>query len=341
LKKGIYSSSIIFLFLGVGLFFQDKVCCDETIELKVSHFGASDWVLQRDFLEPWTRNIEKLSNGRVKFTIYPNCQLGPAKEQYDLAVKGVTDIALGVQSYTPERFLLTSVMSLPFMSDSGEKASVVLWSLYNKYLEDEYKDVKVLALFCHGPGQLHTTKKQVKTLEDLKGLKIRMANPFLGKVIERLGATAVICPVTEINEKLIKKELDGVVIVWEAVSNFRFYECKYHTIVNMYTLPFFVVMNKEKYDSLPADIKKLIDENSGKKMSVMAGMAMDNDDIRAKNAAAERGDLIYTLPEGELQRWKKIAMPLGDEWVQDMKAKGLPAQETLVYVVDLFMRLQE
>jgi len=141
----------------------------ETIELKMSHFMPTKHVQHTKVMEPWAKKIGALTDGRVKVTIFPGGALGKPPHQYDNAVKGITDITFGLQSYTPGRFPLTSSLRLPFMVKSGEQGARILWSMYEKYLQQEYKDVKVLWLFMHGPGQMCTTKKQVKTIDDLKG----------------------------------------------------------------------------------------------------------------------------------------------------------------------------
>jgi TRAP-type C4-dicarboxylate transport system substrate-binding protein len=335
---------LCFVLLGLGavLFFQSKVCSEETVELKISHFGPPNWIPQINAMEPWAKKIEKLSDWRVRFTFFPNQALGKPSEQYDLVIKGIADISSGITEYTPGRFPLTSVMKLPFLGESGEKASVVLWNLYKKYLLNEYKDVKVLWLFCHGPGQLHTVNKEVRNLEDLKGLRIRVGDPVLAKALEMLGAVPVMGTVNEGYALIKEGKADGTVIPWNGCYDFKYYElCRYHTIINMYTLPFFVVMNKEKYEALPADIKKMIDETSGEEMAVMTGRALDDEDSRVRKMAQDRGDFIYTLPKQELERWKKLTMPVGDSWVEEMKKKGLPGQEVLVYILDLFMQIQK
>ena len=144
--------------LMLGLFSADSAFAD-TIEVKMSHFMPTKHVQHAKVMAPWAEKIEKLTDGRVKVTIFPGGALGKPPHQYDNAVKGITDIAFGLQSYTPGRFPLTSSLRLPFMVKSGEQGANVLWRMYEKYLQDEYKDVKVLWLFMHGPGQLHTTKK--------------------------------------------------------------------------------------------------------------------------------------------------------------------------------------
>ena len=314
----------------------------EPIELKISHFGTADWPYQKNVLEPWANKIEDLTNGRVKFSFFPNQILGKAPEQYNLVVDGTADIAVGITDYTPGRFPLTSCMQLPFLGESGETASIVLWHLYQKYLKDEFKETKVLGLWCHGPGHLHTTKKPIKTLEDLKGLRIKVANPTLGKALKLLGAVPVVCTINDTAKLLNEGELDGVALPWEGVVSFNLSDlCKYHTETSIYTLSFFAVMNKEKYESLPADIRKIIDENIGESISALAGKTSDDEDVKARNIVKKKGNFIYTLPRYELQRWKKMTMPVGDEWVEEMQTKDLPGQEALSFAVDLFMQLQK
>ena len=334
-EKIAYAFYSALILLNFCLFFPDGGFAEESIELKISHFAPSTWTQQSEVLEPWAKKIEKLTNGRVKFSFFPKEALGKASEQYDLALKGIADIAIGLPDYTPGRFPLISAMKLPFLGESGERASIVLWGLYKRYLGDEFKDTKVLWMFCHGPGHLHMVNKKVKILKDLKGLRIRVADPVLGKVVELLGAVPLIATIPEAQKLLKAGKADGVAVPWEGALSFKFLElCRFHTEINMYTLPFFVVMNKEKFKSLPEDIKKIIDENSGEEMSALAGRVMDNGDARAKRIASGRGDFIYSLPKAELERWKRITMPVGDEWVEKMKKKGLSGEEILTYIID-------
>jgi TRAP-type transport system periplasmic protein len=313
----------------------------ETTELKLSHFGSPSWFLQKKVAEPWAKKIEQLSAGKVKFTFFPNQILGKAPEQYDLAVKGTADISMGITEYTPGRFPLASVMKLPFMRESGEKASMVFWHLYQKFLANEFKDTKVLWLWCCGPDQIHTIGKPVKTLKDLKGLRIKTADLVLADALKLMGAEPVICTITEAQTLLKEGKLDGVGLPWEGAMTFGFLDrCRYHTEIDMFTIPFFAVMNKEKYGSFPAELRKIIDDNSGERMAVAAGRESDIADAQARTMAQERGDFIYPLPKAELARWKKLALPVGDQWVEGMKARGLPGLEVLTYVVDLFIQIQ-
>lgn len=325
-------------FLILGLIAVDSAFA-ETIELKMSHFMPTKHVQHARVMAPWAEKIEKLTDGRLKVTIFPGGALGKPPHQYDNAVKGITDIAFGLQSYTPGRFPLTSSLRLPFMVTSGEQGANVLWRMYEKYLQDEYKDVKVLWLFMHGPGQLHTTKKQVKTLDDFKGLKIRSPGPIMSKVFKQFGAVPVHMPITQVYTALERKTVDGVAVPWETMIPFRFYEqCKFSTVADIYSMTFFVVMNKKKYESLPADLKKIIDENSGLEMSIAAGKAYDMGDIPGRKLFETKGGTVYQLPAAEREKWIKAAMPVKEAWIKDMQSKGLPGQEVLDYAQEMLLK---
>lgn len=341
-RKILHNICFIFLFLWLGLFFQNKAYCEEVIELKISHFGSDKWRIHTDVLVPWAKEIEQFSKGRIKFTFYTDQILGKATEQYDLAVKGTADISVSLLSYSPGRFPLSSVMELPFLSQNAEQASLVFWSLYQKYLKDEFKDVKVLGLFCHGPGQLHSVNKEIKSLSDLKGLNIRGGSAPICKALELLGAVPVQASVNDTRSFVKEGKIDGGLLPWEGVMSFDFYDLTpYHTEVNMYTLTFFIVMNKEKYESLPDDVKRIIDENSGEVLAFLAGRVMDAKDTEGRKIAIEKGQSIYILPPFEFERWKKIVMPVGDAWIKEMEEKGLPGREVLNYVVDLCIQLEK
>lgn len=332
---------VIFVFvLFGGHFFTDTAIC-QTVELKMSHFMPPKHVQHRAVMAPWAKKMGELTKGKLKITIFPGGALGRPPQQYDNAVKGITDIAFGLQAYTPGRFPLTSCLRLPFMVKSGEQGAIVFWDMYQKYLKDEYKDVKVLWLFCHGPGQIHTTRKQVKTLEDLKGLKIRSPGAIMSKALKRMGAVPVHMPITEAYTALERKTVDGVAVPWETMRPFRLYEqCKFHTVADLYTMTFFVVMNKKKYEALPSDIKKVLDEKSGEVMSVWAGRSYDQENIPGRQLVEKKGGKIFQLPFGEKERWRKAVLPLRDEWVKDMEEKGLPGEEVLKYAKDKLSKTQ-
>lgn len=331
--------------IGLGILFSgaawDGVTdCHAAVELKMSHFMPTKHAQHR-VMEAWAHEMEEATGGKMKITIFPGGALGKPPHQYDNAVKGITDIAFGLHSYTAGRFPLTSVMELPFLVPSGEIGATVLWDLYGKYLKDEFKDVKVLWMFMHGPGQIFTTKKPIKTLADLKGLKMRSPGPIMSDVIKRLGAVPVTMPITQVYTALERGTIDGVCGPWEIMPPFRFYEqCRYATIADVYSMTFFVVMNKAKYESLPPDIKGVLDDHIGKPMSIEAGKAYDNADAPGRKLALDKGMEVYTLPEAERQKWIQATLPVIDEWIVQMESKGLPGKEVREYSLDAIRALQ-
>ena len=313
----------------------------KTVELKISHFMPTKHV-QHKVLADWAKEVEAATNGQLKFRIFPGGQLGKPPHQYDSAVKGLTDIAFGLHSYTTGRFPLTAVMEMPFLVHNAEAGSKVLWKVYEKYLMDEHKDTKVLWLFCHGAGQVFTTKKQVKTLEDIKGMKIRSPGKIMSEVLQKFGASPVGMPITQVYTGLERGLLDGVIAPWETMRPFRFYEkTKYATTADLYSMTFFVTMNKKKYNSLPSDLKKAIDDHTGEKMAIKAGKAYDDSDAPGKALAISKGMTEYVLPPAEIERWKKAALVVVDEWLADMEAKGLPGKEILEYTTSLLKQVEK
>lgn len=308
------------------------------IELKLSLFIPETHVQYNTVIEPWAREIESLTGNRVKFTLYPRAVLAPASEQYDLAESGKADLAFSLPAYTPGRFPMSDAIMLPFMTRRAESASIVLWNAYRKFFPDEFNKVKLLWLVCHGPGQLMTCKVPVRSLEDLAGLRIRTPDPLVARVIERLGAVPVSMPITKAHEALKSGAVDGIVAPFEAVIPFRFHEvCRYYTQVNLYTMPFFLVMNSKKYADLPADVRQVINLRSGEALCSDAGKAFDKADAEGLEMVKRHGGQLIDISARELERWRRMAMPVGDEWVREMVARGLPGADLLNYLVRALM----
>jgi TRAP-type C4-dicarboxylate transport system substrate-binding protein len=200
-------SAVVFLF---GIAILPGTAAAETIDLKFS----SPWPPQHPqhtmVIKPWGDKIEKLSGGRVKVTLFPGQALGKAADHYDMAAKGICDIALTNPMYTPGRFHLLSAFWLPFMVTTAEDTSVALWETYEKYFQNEFKDVKVLWMYVHAPGQIFTREKPIKTLADLKGMKIRATNPSVQESLKLLGASPVAIPVPDVYNALERGVVDSM-----------------------------------------------------------------------------------------------------------------------------------
>jgi TRAP-type C4-dicarboxylate transport system substrate-binding protein len=182
----------------------------------------------------------------------------------------------------------------------------------------------------HGPGQFHLAKKQVRVVEDLAGLKIRAATPMLTNMVKTLGAVPVSIPAPDTYTALERGTVDGTIFPWEAVWSFKLAEVlRHHTVVNLYAAPLFTMMNQKKYDSLPPDLRKVIDELSGPWGAEFTGVAWDKNDLEGVAVAKKAGATIYTVPQEERQRWATRLKPIEEEWVKSLEAKGLPGRQLL------------
>lgn len=288
--------------------------------------------MQVQVFEPWAQQIEKLTNGKVQVKMFPGGALGKTPVHYELAEKGIADISYTLHDYTPGRFPLTEVFALPFMTPTAEKASVAMWKTYESSadFQREYGEVKLLALFCHPGGDFHTTKKPINTLDDLKGLKFRTASPYVTEALKIFGATPISMPITETYTALERGVVDGTVAPWEGLGIFKLDDLtKYAVEVDFYTMTMMVVMNKRKYESLPDDVKKIIDDTTGLVMSTAAGKAYDDTDQPFKTRAIEKGIKVSTLSDEEMNRLKDLTKPLREEWIRKCESKGLDAKSVL------------
>ena len=282
-------------------------------------------------LDVWADKVEADSKGRIKIERYPSMQLGgKPPELMDQAIDGVADIVWTVVGYTPGRYPSTEVFELPFMVKDARAASSAYWQMFEKHMKDtEFKDVHILGTWVHGPGMLHTNK-EVRSPDDMQGLKIRGGSRLVNELLEITGATPVGMPVPAIPEGLSKGVIDGTTIPWEVTSALKVPELvKNHTEFTgaaLYDLTFVLAMNKDKYESLPDDLKKVIDDNSGLEFSIFAGGTQSDADGPARQAAVDMGNNIVTLNEEETQVWRDASQPIYDSWVAEMNDKGIDGQ---------------
>jgi TRAP-type C4-dicarboxylate transport system substrate-binding protein len=278
-------------------------------------------------LKPWAEKVMQESGGRIKIDQFDAMALGgKPPELYDQAKDGAVDIIWTVIGYTPGRFPTTEAFELPFLMTTGEATSKALQEYCEKHCMEEFADVKVIAWHAHGPGLIHS-KNPVNKLEDMNGLKIRGGSRTINLMLEKLGSIPVGMPVPAVSEALSKGVIDATTIPWEVTPALKVSELvKNHTTFSgkngLYTQTFVVAMNKSAYDSLPDDLKKVIDDNSGIETAAMLGRAMDEGDVAGKSIAEKLGNNIIVLDEAETQRWKDAAAPLVDGWVAEMTAKG-------------------
>lgn len=295
--------------------------------LRVHQMLPAQATIPSKAIAPWAQRVEEASGGRLKFELYPAMQLGGAPpDLFDQAKDGVVDLIWTVLGYTPGRFPKSEVFELPFMVTKAEATSVAFQQFVEANSIDEFAGVKLLCVHTHGPGLFHT-KTPVTKLEDLKGMKIRGGSRIINDMLGRLGAEPVGMPVPQVPEALSTGVITGTTIPWEVTPSLKVAELvKNHTGFSgangLYTQTFGFTMNLDRYNSLPDDLKALIDQNSGIETARAFGAAMDAGDAVGLKIAQDAGNSIVTLDEAETQRWKDAAQPTIDKWYADATAAG-------------------
>ena len=309
----------------------------QTITLKVHHFLGPQSIQHTTMLKTWCDNIARDSNNRLNCQIFPAMQLGGSPPQlYDQAKDGVADVVWTVAGYSANRFVRSQVFELPFMMTNAGATSRAAWDFVQKHAMDEYKDVKLLAVHVHGPGVLFTKNKPITKIEGLRGMKMRGPTATVTKMLANMGATPVGMPVPQVPEALSKGVIDGAVIPYEVAPGLKVNELTKFASETpkgspaLYTTFFVVPMNRARYDSLPADLKAVIDKNSGRELSAFLGSTQEGNDVPGRRAFVETpGYTITQIPAAEVDRWKKATDNLDDEWVADMNKRGFNGKAML------------
>ncbi len=303
------------------------------VTLKLHHFLSPVANAHTRLLAPWARKVEADSAGRIRIDIYPSMQLGGSPPQlYDQARDGVADIVWTLPGATPGRFPKIEVFELPFVANKRAIVNAqAVQALYEAQLRDEFKDVQPLCLWAHDHGVIHTSK-QVKSIEDMRGLKLRSPTRLAGEALKALGANGVLMPVTQVADALTHRAIDGCVVPWEVVPAIKVQEAvKFHTAFvgspTLYTATFILAMNKRKYDAMPGDLRKIIDQNAGQAAAQVAGKMWDEQAVVVEDMVAKRGNTITQLEKVEIDRWRKAAQPVIDAWLKS--AKGFNSEKLL------------
>lgn len=305
------------------------------VTLKLHHFLPPVSNVHTKLLVPWSKKIEKESGGKLKIDIYPSMQLGGRPPQlYDQARDGVADLTWTLPGWTPGRFPRIEVFELPFVVNKRAVPNAkAVQDFYAMHLREEFKEVHPISLWAHDAGLIHANK-QVKTMDDLKGLKLRAPTRLASDALKALGANGIAMPIPQVPEALAQRVLDGCVVPWEVVPAIKVHELvKYHTDIGgsptLYTACFIIGMNKPKYESLPADLKKVLDDNSGQAFATLAGRMWDEQAVVVEEMVKKRGNIVTVLAKEEAARWEKATQPVVDTWLKEAKAKGLNGEKLL------------
>jgi TRAP-type C4-dicarboxylate transport system substrate-binding protein len=285
--------------------------------------------------EAWAREVEKRTTGQVKINVLAGGALTPADQCFDGALKGISDLGMSCFAYTRGRFPLMEVLDLPINYPNGRVATRVANEFFKKFMPKELDGVKLLYIHAHGPGLLHT-KQPVTTLEQLKGMKIRSTG-LSAKVTEALGAVPVAMPQGQTYEALQKGVVEGTFAPIETLKGWKQADVIKSTTDCSdigYTTAMFVVMNLKKWNSLPADVQKVMEEVSAQWIDIH-GKAWDQLDQEGRDYTLSLGNKIVSVSAAENGKWKKAVRPIIEDYIKDVSAKGLPADKAVKEVESL------
>jgi len=308
----------------------------QTSEMKVAHYMPPPHFMSL-WLEKWGNKLAQDSGGKIKPEFFPASQMGPVPRYYDMARQGVAQVTFFLHGATPGRFPLTEVINLPFMVGSAEIGTKVLNDpALRAMLEPEHKDIKLLFLLTHQPGNVYTSKKAIRLPEDMKGMRLRFASATIKDWVERLGATPVGLPPTEMAEGLQKGSIDGVFIDYGGAGiAFKLGpHLKYATEMYSFVASFGVGMNQAFYDGLSPELKKLVDDSVAD-VSAEVGQGWDALDAVGKKSLTDAGVEPIKLTADQMANFRKLGDALAADHIAKLEADGKPGKQ----VYDLMKQL--
>jgi TRAP-type C4-dicarboxylate transport system substrate-binding protein len=302
-------------------------------ELRLSTFVPPVHVIYREILTPWAADVAKATNGAVKVTLYPSMQLGgKPPELFRQTVDGVIDLCFTLPGYTSPAFPRVGIIELPGLKEDGLAATNMMWDLLDPYLLPEFEGTKVIALWgAEDAGLMTRGSKAIRSMDDLKGLRMRSPSAAQAKQLQYMGAVPIAAPITEVYPGLERGTMDGAMVPFTTILDFRLGE-----VAKGFTISgpifgrsvFLVAMNKKKFDALSPDARAAIDKLSGRQLSLKATDVYIKRAAQAVESVTGKADVV-TLSPAEQQRITKTLRPIIDEWVKEMEPKGIPARDML------------
>jgi TRAP-type C4-dicarboxylate transport system substrate-binding protein len=313
-----------FLSIGLGLASTGPApAAAGNVTLTYSNFFPPTHI-QSQLAESWCQEVEKRTEGRVKVQYFAGQTLTKANQTYDSVVNGIADVGMSAFAYTRGRFPVMGAVDMPMGYPNGVAATAVANQIFETYAAKELGDTQVMYLHAHGPGLLHTRKKAVAKLEELKGLKIRSTG-ISAELITALGGSPVPMPMPESYQSLQKGVVDGSVHPLETNKGWKLAEVvDYVTMANdvAYTTTFFVVMNKAKWNALDSKDQAAI-AAVNKEFSLKHGQAWDSSDAEGLKVFKENGKTVVQLDPQEMARWSAAAAPMIQAYAQTLDKDGL------------------
>jgi TRAP-type C4-dicarboxylate transport system substrate-binding protein len=284
-------------------------------------------------IKPFIERFNKAVGDEVKAQGYWGGSLGRnPRKQGDLVKDGVTDIAQLVPGYTPGQFPGFSVFELPFLIRSSLEGSVTEWRLFKTGLMKGWDVYKVVGMFSTEPNLLHT-KRRMKSITDLGGMKIRIAGPVYGATVKHYKGIPIGMPVTQATEALSRGVVDGILQGWGGAGVFRIYSiAKFTYAAPLGITPLAIVMNKQKWNSLSRRVQKALDDNSGERMARDGGRGFDKNAVKFRKIAQKGGQITMEVSEADIKKGFEFTQPLYRAWIEN-NANGQKIFDTYLKII--------
>lgn len=324
--KSLFSILLGFaILIGFNITIPNLAHSQATITLKYANFPPAT-TFPCAQMERWAKEVEKRTNGKVKIQTFPGGTLLPAKNIFDGVIAGTADIGNFAMSYQPGRFPVSEAIDLPIGFASAKAASLALFDLIEKHNPKEFEKVKVLTLFTCPPADF-MTKTPVKSLKDLKGMELR-ASGTGASVIKLLGATPIGMPQSEAPEAIQKGIVKGNVSSMEILKDFNFAAyLPYATEANLFVVSFAVVMNKDKWNAMPPDVKKVLDDLR-REQTEWTGKYVDDHTKESVEWSKEKyNHQLFQLSKADKDEIVRLTKPMIDEYIKRVNAIGLPGEQ--------------
>lgn len=336
MKRDIFIKLLVVVFMVSTIFILSSPlhAQEKVLKLRYSNFFPPAHANSK-LSEEWCKEVEKRTNGRVAITYYPGSTLAPAPQAYDAAVKGIADMSTTLFAYNTGRFPLLEVIDYPLGYSSGLQATRLINAFYKKFKPKELDDTKVMYLHAHGPGLIQT-KKKISQLEDIKGLRIK-GTGINAKIIQAYGGVPVTMPMGETYDALQKGLADGIILPVETLKGWKFGELVKCTLRNYgiaYSVGFYVVMNKEKWNSLPPDIQQIIEKLNEEYIEKQGRLWDQLDKEGLEFVKGLKGHVTVDVTKEAEAKAREKMKPILNDYVQMANAKGLPGEEALKFCLD-------
>src|SRR6185312_4939802 len=291
----------------------------------------------------WARKVEADSGGRLRIDLFPSMQLGGAPAHlFDQARDGIADIVWAMPGATPGRFPKSEAFELPFvLSHRALVNSKAIEDFAAANLQDEFREFHPLCFSCRDHGVLHTARV-IKSLADLKGLRLHVSNRLAGESVRALGAQGISVPTPQVPMAISARAIDGCLDPWDVVPGLRLNDSlKNHTDFvehALNTATFVLAMNRQAYERLPRDLKTVIDNNSGQMAASMAGAMWDVEAKAVAGAARDRGEPVAVMSGEAVAPWRKATEPVIAAWQKQMKERKLDGDKLLAHLRSLLAK---